>query len=49
MDPVYLMPQLGMYGLTRYEDIRDVVRQRELYTVGPDVRQTEPPLKFSEA
>ena len=47
--PVYFMPQIGMYVLTKYEDIRDVVLQPEKFTVGPDVQQTEPLLKFPEA
>jgi cytochrome P450 len=47
--PVYFMPEIGMYVLTRYEDIRTVVRQPELFTVGPDVQKTEPLLKFPQA
>ena len=40
--PVYFMPELGMYVITKWEDIRDIVRQPELFTVGSDVQQTEP-------
>lgn len=47
--PVYFMPELGMYVITKYEDIRDIVRQPEKFTVGPDVQETEPLLKFPEA
>lgn len=47
--PVYFMPEIGMYVLTRYEDIRSVVRQPELFTVGPDVQKTEPLIKFPES
>ena len=47
--PVYFMPEIGMYVITKYEDIREIVRQPELFTVGPDVQQTEPLIKFPEA
>lgn len=47
--PVYFMPEIGMYVITKYEDIREIVRQPELFTVGPDVQQTEPLIKFDEA
>jgi cytochrome P450 len=47
--PVYYMPQLGMYVITKYEDIWQIVRQPELFTVGPDVQQTEPLIKHPEA
>jgi cytochrome P450 len=47
--PVYYMPELGMYVITQWEDIRDIVRQPELFTVGSDVQQTEPLIKFAQA
>ena len=47
--PVYYMPELGMYVITKWEDIRDIVRQPELFTVGSDVQQTEPLIKFAQA
>ena len=47
--PVYFMPELGMYVITKWEDIRDIVRQPELFTVGSDVQQTEPLVKFPQA
>jgi len=47
--PVYYMPQLGMHVLTRYDDIEYVLRRPEEFTAGPDVRDTEPLIKFPEA
>ncbi len=47
--PVYFMPQIGMYVLTRYADIEYVLRHPNLFTAGPDVQDTEPLLKFQEA
>jgi cytochrome P450 len=47
--PVYFMPEIGMYVLTKYEDIWKVVREPELFTAGPDVQKTEPLIKFPEA
>ncbi|MBI1181160.1 MAG: cytochrome P450 [Alphaproteobacteria bacterium] len=44
--PVYFMPEIGMYVLTRYEDIEYVVRRPELFTAGPDVQSTEPLIKY---
>ena len=47
--PVYYMPQLGMYVLTRYEDLEYVLRNPALFTAGPDVGAVEPLVKFPEA
>ena len=43
------MPEIGMYVLTKYEDIELVVRQPEVFTTGPDVQTTEPLIKCPEA
>lgn len=47
--PVYFMPQLGMYVLTRYADLEYVLRRPTIFTAGPDVQDSEPLLKFPEA
>ena len=47
--PVYFMPQIGMYVLTRYADIEYVLRHPKLFTAGPDVQDTEPLIKYPEA
>ncbi|MCZ0945195.1 MAG: cytochrome P450 [Gammaproteobacteria bacterium] len=47
--PVYFMPQLGMYVLTRYEDIEYVLRRPKLFSGGPDIQDVEPLVKFPEA
>ena len=47
--PVYFMPQLGMYVLTRYEDIEYVLRRPRAFTAGPDVQTTEPLITHAEA
>ncbi len=47
--PVYFMPQLGMYVLTRFDDLEYVLRRPKLFTAGPDVQDAEPLLKFAEA
>ena len=47
--PVYFMPQLGMYVLTRYEDIEYVLRRPKLFSGGSDVQDAEPLVKFPEA
>ena len=47
--PVYFMPQIGMYVLTRYQDIEHVLRRPRLFTAGSDVQGAEPLLKFPEA
>jgi cytochrome P450 len=47
--PVYLMPQLGMYVLTRYADIEYVLRRPALFTTGSDVQGAEPLVKHQEA
>ncbi|MEZ5598239.1 MAG: hypothetical protein R3E84_18005 [Pseudomonadales bacterium] len=46
--PIYFMQQLGMYVLTRYDDIEYVLRRPTLFTTGPDVQDTEPLIKFPE-
>jgi cytochrome P450 len=46
--PVYYMPQIGMYVLTRYEDLEFVIRQPELFTTGPDIQTTEPLITHPE-
>ncbi len=47
--PVYYMEQIGMYVLTRYEDLEYVMRRPKLFTAGPDVATTEPLIKYPEA
>ena len=47
--PAYFMPQIGMYVLTRYDDIEYVLRRPTQFTVGPDVQNTEPLIKYPEA
>jgi|AP95_1055475.scaffolds.fasta_scaffold00928_7 cytochrome P450 len=47
--PAYFMPQIGMYVLTRYDDIEFVLRRPLEFTAGPDVQDTEPLLKFEQA
>ncbi len=47
--PAYFMPQIGMYVLTRYEDIEYVLRQPSLFTLGSDVQNTEPLITHAEA
>ncbi|MEQ8483758.1 MAG: cytochrome P450 [Pseudomonadales bacterium] len=46
--PVYFMPQLGMYVLTRYDDIEYVLRRPTLFTAGPDVNTSEPLIRHAE-
>lgn len=46
--PVYFMPELGMYVLTRYDDIEFVLRQPERFTVGPDVQNRDPLVAHAE-
>lgn len=47
--PVYYMPQIGMYVLTRYDDIEYVLRRPVEFTAGPDTGDAEPLLKFPES
>ena len=47
--PAYYMPQIGMYVLTRYDDIEYVLRRPIEFTAGPDTGAAEPLLKFPEA
>ena len=47
--PAYFMPQIGMYVLTRYDDIEYVLRRPTEFTAGPDTGAVEPLLKFPEA
>ena len=47
--PVYYMPEIAMYVVTKYDDLRDIVRQPELFTVGQDVQETEPLIKYPES
>lgn len=47
--PVYFMPEIGMYVLTRYDDIEWVLRQPERFTVGPDVQDQDPLVAHAEA
>ena len=44
--PVYFMPQIGMYVVTRYEDLEYIIRRPEIFTTGGDVQSTEPLIKF---
>ncbi|MBL6691725.1 MAG: cytochrome P450 [Pseudomonadales bacterium] len=46
--PAYFMPQIGMYVLTRYDDIEYVLKNADIFThESPD--NVEPLLKFPEA
>ncbi len=47
--PAYFMEQIGMYVLTRYDDIEEVLRQPEKFTTAADVQQNEPLIKHDEA
>jgi cytochrome P450 len=47
--PVYFMPEIGMYVLTRYEDVKWVISEPQIFTGGPDFRKIDPMLKFPEA
>ncbi len=47
--PAYFMPQIGMYVLTRYDDIEYVLKRPDEFTAGPDVQDTEPLIKFESA
>lgn len=47
--PIYFMPQIGMYVLTRYDDIEYVLRRPTLFTAGPDVTTVNPLITFPEA
>ncbi|MDG1231862.1 MAG: hypothetical protein P8P91_06295, partial [Pseudomonadales bacterium] len=47
--PAYFMEQIGMYVLTRYEDIEYVLRRPLEFTSGSDVQNTEPLIKFDAA
>ncbi|MBH80357.1 MAG: hypothetical protein CMQ49_07615 [Gammaproteobacteria bacterium] len=47
--PAYFMPQIGMYVLTRYDDIEFVLRHPKLFTAASDVQEQEPLIKFPEA
>lgn len=47
--PAYFMPQIGMYVLTRYDDIEYVLKRPKEFTSGPDVQDTEPLIKFESA
>lgn len=48
-EPIYFMPKLGMYAVTRYEDLEFIMRRPELFTAGPDTSKTEPLIKHPEA
>ena len=47
--PAYFMEQIGMYVLTRYDDIEYVLRRPLEFTSGSDVQNTEPLIKFDAA
>lgn len=47
--PIYFMPQIGMYVLTRYDDIEYVLRRPTIFTAGPDVQDKEPLIKHAQA
>lgn len=47
--PIHFMPQIGMYVMTRYDDIEFVLRRPLLFTAGPDVQGLEPLVKFPQA
>lgn len=48
-EPIYFMPDLGMYAVTRYADLEYIMRRPTLFTAGPDTSTVEPLLKFPEA
>lgn len=48
-EPIYYMPKLGMYAVTRYEDLEFIMRRPTLFTAGPDTSTVEPLIKFPEA
>ena len=47
--PAYFMEQIGMYVITRYDDIEYVLRRPLEFTSGSDVQDTEPLIKFEAA
>ena len=47
--PAYFMPQLGMYVITRYDDIEYILRRPTEFTAASDVQGSEPLIKFPEA
>ena len=47
--PAYFMPQLGMYVITRYDDIEYILRRPTEFTAAADVQESEPLIKFPEA
>jgi len=47
--PAYCMEQIGMYVLTRYDDIEYVLRRPLEFTSGADIQDTEPLIKFDAA
>ena len=47
--PAYFMEQIGMYIITRYDDIEHVLRRPLEFTSGSDVQNTEPLIKFEAA
>ena len=47
--PAYFMPQIGMYVVTRYDDIEYILKRPKAFTAGPDVQDTEPLIKFDSA
>ncbi len=47
--PAYFMPQIGMYVLTRYDDIEYVLRRPTEFVGGSDMQESEPLVKYPEA
>jgi cytochrome P450 len=47
--PAYFMPQIGMYVLTRYDDIEHVLRRPLEFTGGADVQVSDPLITFPQA
>lgn len=47
--PAYFMPQIGMYVLTRYDDIEYVLKHSDIFTHRPEKGNAEPLLKYPEA
>ncbi len=47
--PAYFMPQIGMYVITRYDDIERILRDSETFTHGPVEEDVEPLLRYEEA
>lgn len=47
--PAYFMEQIGMYVLTRYDDIEYVLKRPEAFTGGDELQNNEPLIKYPES